>query len=348
MSTTPKDLQDVFEGVMNAFQPGDVSRVAEVVGVKVIADLPRETKNARLMTAMPGGGKPPGGKVPSVAASSPEEPEGSMLGNRVPIGPTSASPQPSMPRAPKMAMPAAPGGYEGGERMPSTLGGLTGAKPEIAAAAKPPPLSSFASRGPGTSMPYLPGRSSAEAGNGPKGTKSSPFSVDVSAETCRNLAKLIAEAQKKEPQPGYLERFFKAFGRGASTVQAYSPMVQGKEWLAGKVKGLLGIKPEKEEEPQPLPNAVMDIARRNAGRNARFTSRYDKLFETDRLAAEGTISKQGYSQQIASPGPPPKTPGLGTVSAETGRAASTAGTVPGTVVPELAETGEALGAVSLG
>ena len=86
-SISPKDLQDLFEsslqdlfeGVVHGFPPGSVAQAAQVVGGKVVPDMPAGSHNARALAAMLGGSSPtsvaqaaaapPGFSIPSAGSA---------------------------------------------------------------------------------------------------------------------------------------------------------------------------------------------------------------------------------------------------------------------------------------
>ena len=125
----------------------------------------------------------------------------------------------------------------------------------------------------------IPSMSSGESASGaPTGSRSKPFSVELSTEAATNLAKHIGEAvNNKQDERPWWKKLSDTFRGGAQrgheqtegALNKYDPLSRVRNWAGGKLKGLLGGKTPAEETAaadQPLPNTVMELARSNQAR----------------------------------------------------------------------------------
>ena len=198
--------------------PPGIMNLAQHVGGKVIEDLPPETRNARMMTALLGASGKGNGKTPPAQTAAPQ-PE--------PIGP--------------------------GSRTMPLYGGARG---------------------------------SGEAIAGPTGSKSKPFTVELTQPTVQNLAKQIGQQKKPEEKPSAWRKFSGNFGSGWSAAGKYDPLA----WLGRKAgdwaKGLLGTKSKEQPKAETADQkeSFLDLAKRLAERNA---AKQQELYPDRKLVTPG-------------------------------------------------------------
>jgi hypothetical protein len=231
----------------------------------------------------------------------------------------------------------------GGSRLPSysTAQPQTGPRPATAV------YSGLATQSPAASL---------APPNSPAGTRSRPFAVEIGQESCRNLAKLIAEQTKaKDPHQGAWAKFREGFTKGHEGAADRSPLrALGK--TVGRWLGMPQPEEDKPAKPEPEGFSLRDLVKRNAERlsqarqsfwspNQSRTARMSRQAEAlrpeqmatgDILAANGEPSKQSFSTWIKGAPAVPATPAANALGATVGEGAGMMESL-GVMIGELAD-----------